>query len=244
MTGVFTPTESSNTLWFDENMEDCLTAHIEGIEDDVAALQTGKANTIHTHSTYADLDHTHNNYALATHTHNEYATTNHTHTGYAASSHTHSYNDLTDKPTIPTALPANGGNADTVDGKHASDFADAAHTHTASEIGALSASLTIPTKTSQLVNDSGFKTTDNNTTYTLTKSGSMIVLSGSDGTSTFISETDVNIYIQSTAPTNVTDGALWVDTSADSMIGLPQVTDADNGKILKVVNGQWTLVAN
>ena len=31
-----------------------------------------------------------------------------------------------DKTEIPTALPANGGNADTVDGKHASDFATAA----------------------------------------------------------------------------------------------------------------------
>ena len=44
-----------------------------------------------------------------------------------------SYNDLTDKPTIPTipaSLPANGGDADTVDGKHASDFAPAAHDHT------------------------------------------------------------------------------------------------------------------
>lgn len=32
-----------------------------------------------------------------------------------------SYNDLSNKPTIPTvpsSLPANGGNADTVDGKH------------------------------------------------------------------------------------------------------------------------------
>ncbi len=58
-----------------------------------------------------------------------------------------SYNDLTNKPSIPeeyshpathpasmitglpTALPANGGNADTVDGKHATDFAAATHTH-------------------------------------------------------------------------------------------------------------------
>ena len=35
--------------------------------------------------------------------------------------HSHSYNDLSNKPTIPTipsSLPANGGNADTVDGKH------------------------------------------------------------------------------------------------------------------------------
>lgn len=52
--------------------------------------------------------------------------------GKAEASHIHSYNDLTDKPTIPTvpaSLPANGGNADTVDGKHASDFATAGHTH-------------------------------------------------------------------------------------------------------------------
>ncbi len=46
--------------------------------------------------------------------------------GAAAASHGHSYNDLSDKPT---SLPANGGNADTVDGKHASDFATAGHTH-------------------------------------------------------------------------------------------------------------------
>lgn len=43
-----------------------------------------------------------------------------------------SYNDLSNKPTIPTvptSLPANGGNADTVDNKHASDFATASHNH-------------------------------------------------------------------------------------------------------------------
>ena len=37
--------------------------------------------------------------------------------------HTHVIDDITD---FPTSLPANGGNADTVDGKHASDFASAA----------------------------------------------------------------------------------------------------------------------
>ena len=39
--------------------------------------------------------------------------------GAAASSHTHAKSDITD---MPTSLPANGGNADTVDGKHASDI--------------------------------------------------------------------------------------------------------------------------
>lgn len=37
--------------------------------------------------------------------------------------------DLSDIPAIPASLPANGGNADTVGGKHASDFAAAGHTH-------------------------------------------------------------------------------------------------------------------
>lgn len=36
---------------------------------------------------------------------------------------------------IPSSLPANGGNADTVDNKHASDFASATHSHNKSDIG-------------------------------------------------------------------------------------------------------------
>ena len=39
--------------------------------------------------------------------------------GKANSSHTHSKSDITD---FPASLPANGGNADTVDGLHAGDF--------------------------------------------------------------------------------------------------------------------------
>lgn len=37
--------------------------------------------------------------------------------------------DTTVIPAIPSSLPANGGNADTVDGKHASEFATATHSH-------------------------------------------------------------------------------------------------------------------
>lgn len=53
-------------------------------------------------------------------------------TGLATVATSGSYDDLTDKPTIPTvpsSLPANGGNADTVDNKHASDFAMVGHNH-------------------------------------------------------------------------------------------------------------------
>lgn len=39
--------------------------------------------------------------------------------GKAPTSHTHTKSQITD---FPTSLPANGGNADTVDGKHVSDF--------------------------------------------------------------------------------------------------------------------------
>ena len=44
--------------------------------------------------------------------------------GKAASSHKHTKSDITD---MPTSLPANGGNADTVDGEHASAFATSNH---------------------------------------------------------------------------------------------------------------------
>lgn len=50
-------------------------------------------------------------------------------TGLATVATSGKYSDLSGKPSIPTSLPANGGNADTVDGKHADDFAPASHTH-------------------------------------------------------------------------------------------------------------------
>lgn len=97
MNGTFDPTYSSNQIWMDTNLNECLTTHLEGIEGDVSSLQSNKADV----------------------------------------NHTHSYNNLTGKPTIPTTLPANGGNADTLDGKHASDFAVSSHTHNKSQISGL-----------------------------------------------------------------------------------------------------------
>lgn len=54
---------------------------------------------------------------------------------------------------------------------------------------------TIPTKTSQLTNDSGFKTTDNNTTYSLSKSGSTITLTGSDGSTSSVTDSNSTSYL-------------------------------------------------
>lgn len=108
----FNPMYSTDQIWRGEREDICLTDDLDAIEADVSALESGKAPVNHTHSGYA--------------------ASNHTHTGYAATGHTHSYNSLSDKPTIPSipaSLPANGGNADTVDGKHAGDFAEAEHAH-------------------------------------------------------------------------------------------------------------------
>lgn len=100
----FNPEYSSNSVWYDTNMDECLTDHVDGMESDISNLQSGKANI------------------------------NHIHTDYASINHIHSYNDLIDKPAIPTTLPANGGNADTLDGKHASSFAVTSHKHSISDI--------------------------------------------------------------------------------------------------------------
>lgn len=65
----------------------------------------------------------------------------------------------------------------------------------------------IPTKTSQLTNDSGFKTTDNNTTYSISKSGSTITLIGSDGSTTSVTDADTNTtYSNMTAATSSAAG--------------------------------------
>ena len=142
----FIPGMSSNEMFFGTSTNDRLTDVIA----DVADACQDKADSDHTHSGYAPSEHSHSGYAPSEHSHEGYAPSEHSH-NYAATNHSHSYNDLSDKPTIPTipaSLPANGGNADTVGGKSASDFAPASHshsyaaanhTHTAGDVGAVSA---------------------------------------------------------------------------------------------------------
>lgn len=56
---------------------------------------------------------------------------------------------------------------------------------------------------------------------------------------------DLGIYVQDTEPTDAVPGDIWVDTANDPAFivpTLPEVTSADNGKILMVVNGKYQLV--
>ena len=50
---------------------------------------------------------------------------------FTPSAHNHTKSEITD---FPVTLPADGGNADTVGGKYADDFANASHNHTKSQI--------------------------------------------------------------------------------------------------------------
>ena len=56
---------------------------------------------------------------------------------------------------------------------------------------------------------------------------------------------DFGIYTQDTEPTEAVDGDIWLDTSSDASFNspkLPDVSAADNGKVLMVVNGRWQAV--
>ena len=95
---------------------------------------------------------------------------------------------------IATAMEENADVVEALEtaiGKKA-NTSDLAAVATSGKYSDLSGKPTIPTKTSQLTNDSGFKTTDNNTTYTLSKSGSTITLTGSDGSTTSVTDADTN----------------------------------------------------
>lgn len=103
---------------FDRRLEDDLTA----VENSVTALQSGKANVDHTHDTAtAETSGFMSNGDKSKLDGIEAGANNYSHPA------THPASMITG---LPTELPASGGNADTVDGKHAADFATANHTHT------------------------------------------------------------------------------------------------------------------
>lgn len=81
-----------------------------------------KSDINHVHSSYAPLNHTHSNYATNAYISQIQSAVIAELANKAAINHVHDYEDFED---APTSLPANGGDADTVGGKSASDFATA-----------------------------------------------------------------------------------------------------------------------
>lgn len=119
----FNPTYSTWDIWRAGEMEQCLDDDLMAIEADIAALESGKANTNHTHTGYATVNHTHTEYAqtsdiaavealigdtsvasqitdaIATkadveHSHDGYAMIDHNHIEYANVTHTHTTDDV------------------------------------------------------------------------------------------------------------------------------------------------------
>lgn len=88
----------------------------------------------------------------------------------------------------------------------------------------------IPTKTSQLTNDSGFKTTDNNTTYTLTKSGNTITLTGSDNTTTQVTDSNTTYTLaKSGSNIQLKDGSGTVISTVTDSDTVPSSLPANGG---------------
>ena len=120
----------------------------------------------HTHSGYAttgdltDIQIMVNNKADADHIHTEYSKTGHTHSGiYAEYEHKHNYYDLEDLPTIPSidGLATKEELETKADKEHTHDEYLKEHQDLSSY--ALKTDIpTVPTKTSELTNDSGFIT--------------------------------------------------------------------------------------
>ena len=90
----------------------------------------------------------------------------------------------------------------------------------------------IPTKTSQLDNDSGFITSAPVTSVNA-KTGA-VTLSAADVSAIPSTLTGTAGQVL----TKTADGQEWKDAARE----LPNVTTADNGKFLRVVNGAWSAV--
>ena len=140
----------------------------------------------------------------------------------AKSNFSGNYSDLTNKPTIPTVndktltIQKNGVTVSTFTANSATD---------------VTANITVPTKTSELTNDSGFKTTDANTTYDLSAPASKTngnvtidLIAGGSG-----SGTD-SIAIKGAGATTVT-------TDANGVITINSVnTDSNDNQTVKTGN--------
>lgn len=92
----------------------------------------------------------------------------------------------------------------------------------------------IPTKTSQLDNDSGYITAVQAPVQSVNNKTGTVSLTASDVSA--IPSTLTGTVGQ--VLTKTADGQEWKDAAKE----LPAVTDSDNGKFLRVVNGTWAAV--
>ena len=90
--------------------------------------------------------------------------------------------------------------------------------------------ITVPTKVSDLENDEGFSTTD--TTYTLTKTGSTIVLTSSSGDTTSVEDNDTTYDVATT-----TDDGLMSSTDKTKLDGMEVAEDSEINAIITEVFG-------
>lgn len=99
----------------------------------------------------------------------------------------------------------------------------------------------IPTKVSQLTNDSGYKTTDTNTTYTISKSGSTITLTGSDGTTSTVTDSDTNTtYSAATTSAN----GLMTSAMVTKLNGIATGAEVNQNAFSNVTVGSTTIAAD
>lgn len=100
-------------------------------------------------------------------------------------------------------------------------------------------SATVPTKVSQLTNDSGYKTTDNNTTYSISKSGSTITLTGSDGSTSTVSDANTTY----SAATTSAAGLMSVDDKK-KLDRVASGAEVNQNAFSNVVVGDTTVAAD
>ena len=155
--------------------------------------------------------------------------------------HTHSNKPIIDG--ITSTLVDNWNSAKThADSAHAPSNAEANVIETVKVNGsALTSSskavnVTVPTKVSQLTNDSGYKTTDNNTTYSLSKSGSTITLTGSDGSKTSVTDSSASATYGVATTSTLGLVKSGTDITVDSS-GNVSVNDDSHNHVISNVDG-------
>lgn len=142
-----------------------------------------------------------------------------------------SYNDLSNKPVIPTVnnakltIQKNGANVQTFSANQSSDA---------------TANIIVPTKVSQLTNDSGYKTTDNNVTQTSVSetdnSNYRVLLSGAPNDNT-LTETVCKAkgitYNPSRNSLDIKGQKAFINLEGKSLNAGIEVKDVDGDQVIK-----------